>query len=228
MIKPIPVSVIGLLLAACTSSTTEVPSDASSNLAELACIEDEDREALLALDYEAFDQDMSGGWRAVSERDGCKIAAAELIVEYREELAEKGASIPKILPWHAGQLYAFEAEKDKAIALFRQSYSPDRTNRSWDLYVSASIAFLQKDRDSFDVYHAELLELPKPENWDEAVKVTEEKFGFTPQWPSNLNVFDAFDRCFGKSYAEAYGECNRGIGKLVIPKDNNEESSESD
>ena len=38
-----------------------------------------DEEALLALDENAFDQDLSGGWRAIASIPGCELAAAELL-----------------------------------------------------------------------------------------------------------------------------------------------------
>ena len=42
-----------------------------------------DLDAMLALDQQAFDQDMDGGWRPLGQRDGCEAAAAELIREWR-------------------------------------------------------------------------------------------------------------------------------------------------
>lgn len=45
-----------------------------------------DKEALLALDENAFDQDLSnggGGWRKIGNVPGCELAAAELISAYR-------------------------------------------------------------------------------------------------------------------------------------------------
>ena len=49
--------------------------------AQTSCIED--RDALLSLDYAAFDQDLNGGWRAVSQMKGCEEEAADLLRDYR-------------------------------------------------------------------------------------------------------------------------------------------------
>ena len=214
-----------LLMTACASAVGDVEPDVSHVKIAQACIED--REALLALDYEAFDQDFQGGWRAVSEQPGCMIAAAELIVEYNHQLISNGNPVRKSLPWHAGQLYASEGETQKAISLFKQSYAPVGNSKSWNLYVDASIAFLEKDRAGFDQKFKELRDLPKPPNWEQSVKYTQEKWGYTPQWPNNLNVFEAFDRCFEKTYSEAYGACNRGIRRIDPTEEDSGEPSES-
>src|SRR5688500_4273766 len=45
-----------------------------------------DKDALLALDEHAFDQDLAnggGGWRKIGNIPGCELAAAELISDYR-------------------------------------------------------------------------------------------------------------------------------------------------
>ncbi|MEQ8433194.1 MAG: hypothetical protein RIA71_03045, partial [Oceanicaulis sp.] len=57
--------------------------DRAERLAQ--CGVDEDRlAALLALDQDAFDQDMNGGWRVVARQDSCRAAAADLIEVWRD------------------------------------------------------------------------------------------------------------------------------------------------
>ncbi len=48
-----------------------------------------DRAALMALDEDAFDQDMAGGWRKL-EYDGCEAEAADLIRDWRVAHKAKG------------------------------------------------------------------------------------------------------------------------------------------
>lgn len=61
-----------------------------------------DRAAVLTLDEQAFDQDMSGGWRALSDR-GCEASAADLIRDYRAAHTLERAYLSY---WHEGQLRA--------------------------------------------------------------------------------------------------------------------------
>ena len=191
------------------------------------CIEDKD--SLLALDYEAFDQDMWGGWREVSYRNnnGCQLEAAQLISEYKLLKPELADWQLRMLHWHEGQLYAFTGESEKAIELFSKSYQPNPKTTAWNLYVTASIAFLNKDRETFDQSYDELRNIPEPANWDDTVKNTQEKFNYTPRWPTNINVFEAFDRCFDKPYSEAYSNCNAGIRKNVRKTGDSAKASES-
>jgi len=57
-----------------------------------------DRAAMLALDEQAFDQDMAGGWRPLSGR-GCHREAADLIRDWRD--AHPGRlRRPYLLFWH--------------------------------------------------------------------------------------------------------------------------------
>ena len=188
---------------------------AASAEANMNCVVD--RQAMLASDVETFDQSFEHGWRSIANKEGCRIAAANLIAEYRLVRTDLADSRRKfLLIWHEGQLRAFEGQTDQAIALFEQTYRgpPERrTESTWDLYVHATVAFLEKDRATFDAAYRDLLELPEPESWAETVARTKAAYNYEPVWPSNLNVFEAFERCFEKSYEEAYSQCNRGIGR---------------
>jgi len=91
---------IALLLAAATPSCTY------------------DRAAMMSLSQQAFDQNMSGGWRELSMR-GCEAEAADLIRDWRE--ANKPERNASILYWHEGQLRADLGQSAAAIALFERS-----------------------------------------------------------------------------------------------------------
>jgi hypothetical protein len=162
-----------------------------------------DRAAMMALPQQAFDQDLTGGWRGLSMR-GCEAEAADLIRDWRD--ANKPEQNIGILYWHEGQLRANLGQNDAAIALFERSRKTVEEDRGmgWNLYVEGSIAFLRRDRAAFDRAYAALAVLPKPA-------------GFEPRgpdgkpialrWPMNLNVLDGFARCWDKSYKEAYATC---------------------
>lgn len=159
-----------------------------------------DYQALLALDYQAFDQDMTGGWRALSQRPGCETVAADLIRVYRMNIE----SHISILYWHEAQLRANAGQSDQAIALMERSRK-EEDGFGWNLYVDASIAFLRGDRAALVAARERLAALPRPADFREQ----ELPNGFRLTWPMNLAVVDALVRCFGRPYREAYGsaEC---------------------
>lgn len=164
-----------------------------------------DLEAMLELDQQAFDQDMDGGWRPLAARDGCELAAAELIRAWRhEKRAHDG-----ILYWHEGQMRAFAGQAEEAVALFELTYNPPEFDADfgWNHYVSGTIAFLIRDREHLHAAMDRLRALPAPDN---LIMTRPDGTTFTMAWPPNLNVLEAFDRCWERSYAEAYGtaECH--------------------
>jgi hypothetical protein len=155
-----------------------------------------DERALMDMGFNAFDQDMQGGWRALSQRPGCEARAADLIHTYRV-LAEHRMSI---LYWHEGQLRAALGQTEEAIRLFEQSRKPD-DQYGWNPYVDATIAFLRGDREALIAARGRLAALPRPAGFEERTLPG----GFRTTWPLNLQVVDGLIRCFGRTYREAYG-----------------------
>ncbi len=170
-----------------------------------------DREALLALDQDSFDQDLEGGWRPIANTKGCELAAADLIRDYRELHYPQGLRGPagngniEILFWHEGQVRAMANQSQEAVTLFEQSF--DSTSQpDWAEYAKATIAFLRQDRKALEAARVALLDLPEPEGWAERVQEMKEQYGFDMKWPSNLGVVDALLRCFDRPYSDAYGQ----------------------
>ncbi|MEO1323224.1 MAG: hypothetical protein AAFV59_09485 [Pseudomonadota bacterium] len=176
----------------------------------------ENRDALLALDAKTFDRTIGEGWRTVAAKEGCQLAAADLIAEYREtKLPSEDLRSGSSLIWHEGQARAMGGQTEAAIIILaqaRRSKIDNSADTAWNLYVDATIAFLKQDRMALDQTYAELSALPEPDYWAAAVENTKEKYGFTPVWPNNINVVEAFQRCFEKPYSEAYSRCNEGLG----------------
>jgi hypothetical protein len=115
---------------------------------------------ILDLDQNAFDQDMAGGWRALSARPGCASAAADLIRAYR---LRGHANFPSLLLWHEAQLRATAGETAKAIHLMNASRHPPNQaglDDGWNHYVDATIAFLGNDRAALLAARASLLRMP--------------------------------------------------------------------
>ena len=143
----------------------------------------------LTLDYEAFDQRPSAGWRQLAD-GGKPLEAARLIDRYEE----RGTALKHWqrvnLRFHAGQLYAFAGRKDPAIARFRASLTHDEPADSpirWNAYVRATIAFLDGDLRGLTVRRGEIAEGPKLD-------------GIVP----NLDVVDRLIAHFGEPYSVAY------------------------
>lgn len=158
-----------------------------------------DRDALLSLDYQSFDQDPRGGWRALADR-GCDKEAADLIRDWRERHEDRRS----ILFWHEGQSRAFDGDYPAAIGLFEQSRKPALEDRiGWNFYVDGSIAFLKGDLLKLKAARQRLAAMPKPLEWDGMRGI--DGHLLNAKWPVNLNVLDDFVRCWGKRYRDAYG-----------------------
>lgn len=156
--------------------------------------------SILALDFDAFDQDMNGGWRAVANRPGCDKKAAELIKWYRERQQQKIST----LYWHEAQLHALAGDAQSAIPLMKQSRRAVNDGTGWNEYVDASIAFLKGDKRKLRAARSRLAAVPPPSN--RSCVDTKGKTVDCGDWPSNLDVVDGFISCFGKPYKEAYSD----------------------
>lgn len=167
---------------------------------------------LLSLPENKFDQDFEGGWRATTYKEACNNAAAEMIKAYILYSEPKPAKNQNILRWHAGQTKAAAGNYDEAISLFKGTYEPDQDRGiAWNLYVDATLAFLQNDREALTLTHDTLAKLTVSEE----EKANRRKFlkdnpnitmseGFVDN-PNNLAPVKSLLRCFGQPYSVAYG-----------------------
>lgn len=164
-----------------------------------------DREALMVLSYDDFDQSPAGGWRPLGNLPSCHGVVADLIRDYRtqHELTLSSGQ-RRILNWHEGQIAAMAALPERAIRAFQASRNPQ--DPVWTDYVDATIAFMRQDRAALLQARERLAQHPAPDTWAARVAESQQKFGFTPSWPMNLNVVDQLVRCFDSPYQEAYGK----------------------
>ncbi|MCI4590412.1 hypothetical protein MOK15_09930 [Sphingobium sp. BYY-5] len=165
-----------------------------------------DRDAMIALDPHAFDQDMDGGWRALAVKPDCQLAAADLIKDYRAAHPGHGT----ILFWHEGQLRAGAGQSEKALSLFEQSHQqPNQLNvdTGWNAYVDASIAFLRHDATALKTARDKLANLPPPAQQPDATPEAREIK--VQSWPPNLDVVDGLVSCFDQPYSIAYSQSCR-------------------
>lgn len=171
-----------------------------------------DRARLLALDQDAFDQDMQGGWRPLSARPGCEPAAADLIRDYRQAHGLK----EDILFWHEGQMRATAGQSEAAAALMEAARRPQEQDAfGWNPYVDATIAFLRRDRPAFDAAQARLAAVPAPPGQEVRDGMIEVHMSGGQvqkmRWPMNVDVVEGLGNCFDKPYREAYDlACRKG------------------
>lgn len=169
---------------------------------------DYDREALLALSPDAFDQDLNGGWRPLAQKQECREAAAELLATYRS--ANRSSLTAGQLHtnyWHEGQIRASLGERVPAIRLLLAGVNPEVQSDGFQDYALGKVAFLNNDREGLQAARDRLALTPKPDDWDQTAASFRQRFGVEMQWPINLNVLDAMIACFGRSYDDAYGGC---------------------
>ena len=172
-----------------------------------------DKAAMLALDERAFDQNMTGGWRALSNV-GCEAAAADAIRDWRA--AHPQSSSTFLLNWHEGQMRANAGQTAEAIALFetsRKSIEQD-AGFGWNLYVDGTIAFLKRDAAAFEAARAKLAALPRPAKFN---PIGPDGKPLVIRWPLNLNVLEGFQRCWGQPYKQAYSVCATPLFKAKAP-----------
>jgi hypothetical protein len=148
----------------------------------------EERESILNVDYQNFDQKLpDGGWRKF---EGCWELARDLIDAYVkrhfEILTENQLNV---LTWHGGQLSAFLNDDENAIVRMRKTLKKDVKEDLgflWNHYVLATISFLQKDKKTLIKERRKLSK------------------GSSPFNHINLRIVDSFIRCFNASYIDAY------------------------
>lgn len=136
--------------------------------------------------FDEFDQSEKG-WRSLS-KDGCFAEAALLIERYAYSLDSQY----RLLKWHLAQMHATAGDATAALAAAALSLNPTQEQMhpefDWNSYVSATMAFLKRDRASFDVHRA-------------ALKAKAGKFAMNAP---NDQALDRLASCFAKPYAEAY------------------------
>lgn len=160
-----------------------------------------DREAILALEFIAFDQTAGSGWRPLYEA-GCYEEAAGLVRDW----AVRHGQAPSIIPYHEAQLWGYAGRSDFAIPMFERIIRGMAADPSdpWRLYTEGNLAFLQRDKSRLEAATAKLAALPRPANWGTTRAITADGKPAPPQaWPPNLNILQAMLRCWDETYEVA-------------------------
>jgi sirohydrochlorin ferrochelatase len=164
-----------------------------------------DRDAMLALAPEDFDQDLAGGWRPLGNRDECREAAADLLAIYRQaHWGDLNVDQLHTNYWHEGQLRAALGQKDRAVRLLLAGVSPSNIPDGKADYAIGTVAFLLNDLPTLQAARARLAATPPPPGFEESSRTFKERYGRDLVWPLNLDVLDGLIACFGKPYGEAY------------------------
>ena len=168
----------------------------------------QDRAALLALTPTAFDQDLNGGWRTLTEKPECAAVAAELLSAYRKtHWSDLTPGELHLNYWHEGQLRAGLGQTQAATRLMMAGVNPETPNSGFSDYALGTIAFLHQDSAGLVAARERLAATPKPADFDRAAERFKATYGFDLEWPVNLKVLDSLIACFGRPYNEAYGDC---------------------
>lgn len=211
---------LGTEISSSQSNTPQSAPDEFSAYSEEAqsefikCGVDEDEfYRLIGLSYRDFDQDFDGGWRAIDYKDGCKIAAQNMLKSYLTYHAYKHQSERSMLMWHTGQVLAGDNKYDEAVKYFRQTYKSGDHSTEWNLYVDATLAFLRKDKSALISARDTLALQPVSDEMKasrrEFLKQNPNVFwpeGFVDE-PQNLSVVNKLIKCYNEPYSVAYGKC---------------------
>jgi len=163
---------------------------------------------LLALDYQAFDQQPGGGWRGLVEA-GCSHTAAEIVEAYIDKYPDRATAHP-VLYFHAGQIRAFLDERETAIRQMQKAIALNEKQTSrhgphWSTYVAATIAFLKRDEAGLRRLYDRLrgrIDGPSgaPPAFDRTKRGEAE----------HIRIIRGLIDCLDRPYREAYGGCQRG------------------
>lgn len=161
----------------------------------------------LQLGYEAFDQQPRSGWRKIAG-EGRYQEAAALIDRYLLQNRALKEWQRVNLQFHAAQLYALANQNEPALTRLRMALLKEEPADSpirWNVYVRATMAFLEQDRKKLAELREEIAQGPKFRN-------------VTP----NLDIVDRLLECFGQPYSVAYrgnsGECKGRTGTSIHPQ----------
>jgi hypothetical protein len=121
--------------------------------AEPCQITETERQTQLELDWHAFDQGSAGFRTFVSGERYCPLIAGKLIEDYLDVHPELSVKQRYVSEFHAGQQFAGLNDIPRALEHFYRGFNPHEDpagDGKWNAYVRATIAFLEKDRDTLE------------------------------------------------------------------------------
>jgi len=180
-----------MLIAAIAALLMTAPqSPPSAPMLDACQVAEAERDRNRLMTFEAFDQagDGPATARKLGER-GCNAAAAEATENYLLNGPLATDAQRAVLTWHLAQFLALDGQEREAARLMAASRraAPEQPDGfDWNAYVAGSAAFLRRDRPALDQAAARLAAAPGVRN------------------QMNARVLGRLQRCFDRSYAEAY------------------------
>jgi hypothetical protein len=140
-------------------------------------------QAMLAADYDTFDQSTSNAsWRPLMS-SGCYSGAATVISRYLEANHSSLTSEQiRTLYFHAGQTLAFADQNQESIRALEHAKDSSAT-ADWNAYVDATVAFLKHDRGALVAARNAYARVSKPNS-------------------ARGGVIEGLLNCLGKTYTE--------------------------
>ena len=123
---------------------------------------DTERDNILSLPWQQFDQTLNSGWRVYSAR-GDYQAAADVIDAYLKQNGELTVRQRAVSHFHAGQMRVRHSRVVAGLAHMRQALVPNGTpglSDDWNIMVLAHIAFLTGDRATLVALKEQVTTLP--------------------------------------------------------------------
>jgi len=123
---------------------------------------DPNRDVLLSLPWQQFDQTLNSGWRVYSARHEYRLAAdvIEIYLKQHQELTIRQRAVSH---FHAGQMRVRDGRTQAGLTHMKQALAPDNTpglSDDWNIMVSAHIAFLTDDRATLVALKEQVASLP--------------------------------------------------------------------
>ena len=109
---------------------------------------DSERDAILSLPWQQFDQTPGSGWRVYWDRHEYR-AAADLIEVYLKQHQDLTVRQRAVSRFHAGQLRVYDGRTEAGVAHMKKALVPEippGLPDDWNIMVSAHIAFVTGDR----------------------------------------------------------------------------------
>jgi hypothetical protein len=123
---------------------------------------DSERDAILSLPWQQFDQTLDSGWRVYSARHEYR-AAADVIEVYLKQHPELTVRQRAVSHFHAGQMRVYDGHTEAGVALMKKALVPEippGLPDDWNIMVSAHIAFVTADRATLVALKEQVAALP--------------------------------------------------------------------
>jgi len=124
---------------------------------------DRDRDLLLSLPWQQFDQTLNSGWRVYSARHEYR-AAGDVIEAYLKQHRDLTVRQRAVSHFHAGLMRVRDRRTPAGLIHMKQALVPENTpglSDDWNAMVAAHIAFLTGDRATLVALKEQVARLPR-------------------------------------------------------------------